>query len=160
MLLSNKEAGSAGKPKQTLNSGNSHNISPCLPNCSLCLYCGLICHHCLYLLLTQDFKWLSLFCWAINYSVPCVFLVSALSIGLLSYPLFSKRGWCFETEFAKGNTRTSAPTTTFLVGALVKYIYLFQHKENIKKKRTGKKVVSEYNMETNKLNCCYYNNLD
>lgn len=139
-------------------------FSPCFLHCSLRLYCGLICHHCLYILLTQDFKWLSLFCWAINYSVPCVFLVSALSIGLLSYPPFWKRGggdWCFETEFAKGNTGTSAPTTTFLVGALVKYIYLFQHKENMKKeKQGGKKVVSEYNMETNKLHCCSYNNLD
>lgn len=115
-------------------------FSPCLLHCSLCLYCGLICHHCLYLLLTQDFKWLSLFCWAINYSVPCVFLVSALSIGMLSYPLFCKRGWCFETEFAKGNTGTSAPTSPFLVGALVKYIYLFRHKEKMKKKKQEKKL--------------------
>lgn len=138
MQVSNSEAASAGKPKQTLNSENSQNVFPLPSHCSLCLYCGLICHHCLYLLLTQDFKWLSLFCWAINYSVPCVFLVSALSIGLLSYPFFWKRGWCFETEFAKGNTGTSAPTTTFLVGALVKYIYLFQHKEIWKRKRKKK----------------------
>ena len=40
-----------------------------------------------------------------------------------------KGGCCFETEFAKGNIVTSAPTTTFLVGALVKYTYLFRHKE-------------------------------
>lgn len=26
-----------------------------------------------------------------------------------------------------------------------------------KKKQGGKKVISEYNMETNKLHCCYYN---
>lgn len=30
----------------------------------------------------------------------------------------------------------------------------------MKKKNKKKKVVSEYNMETNKLHCCYYNNLD
>lgn len=29
-----------------------------------------------------------------------------------------------------------------------------------KEKQGGKKVISEYNMETNKLHCCYYNNLD
>lgn len=28
------------------------------------------------------------------------------------------------------------------------------------KKKNKKKVVAEYNMETNKLQCCYYNNLD
>lgn len=28
------------------------------------------------------------------------------------------------------------------------------------KKKNKKKVVSEYNMEPNKLHCCYYNNLD
>lgn len=50
-----------------------------------------------------------------------------------------KGGWRFETEFAKGNTGTSAPTTTFLVGALVKYIYLFRHKKNMKKKNKGGK---------------------
>lgn len=28
------------------------------------------------------------------------------------------------------------------------------------KTKNKKKVVSEYNMETNKLHCCYYNNLE
>lgn len=79
---------------------------------------------------------------------------------MLSYPPLLKEGCYFEIEFAKGNTGTSAPTTTFLVGALVKYIYLFQHKKKYKKeKQGGKKVISEYNMETNKLHCCYYNRL-
>lgn len=88
----------------------------------------------------------------------CLLSISAFRWDAILSP-FLKEGCCFEREFAKGNTGTSAPTTTFLVGALVKYIYLFRHKKNMKKKNKGKKVISEYNMETNKLHCCYYNRL-
>lgn len=96
------------------------------------------------------------------FSATCLLSICAFCWDAILSPPFLKEGWCFETEFAKGNTGTSAPTTTFLVGALVKHIYLFQHKKKKmkKKKQGGKKVISEYNMETNKLHCCYYNNLD
>lgn len=95
------------------------------------------------------------------FSAMCLLSIYAFHWDAILSPLL-KEGWCFETEFAKGNTGTSAPTTTFLVGALVKYIYLFRHKKKYETEKQGKtkKAVSEYNMETNKLHFCYYNNFD
>lgn len=72
------------------------------------------------------------------FSAMCLLSICAFHWDAILSPLL-KEGWCFETEFAKGNTGTSAPTTTFLVGALVKYIYLFRHKKNMKQKNKVKK---------------------
>lgn len=71
------------------------------------------------------------------FSAMCLLSIYAFHWDAILSPLL-KEGWCFETEFAKGNTGTSAPTTTFLVGALVKYIYLFRHKKNMKQKNKVK----------------------
>lgn len=68
----------------------------------------------------------------------CLLSISAFHWDAILSPLL-KEGCCFEIEFAKGNTGTSAPTTTFLVGALVKYIYLFQHKKKYEKEKQGGK---------------------